>query len=392
MKIVIVGGGIGGLAVALALRQAGLDAHVFEQARELREVGAGVATSPNAARVLHLLGLEQTLKRTAVLSRSMTPRDWASGVHLAEVPLREAAVTRWGAPFYHFHRADLHDALRGALGDEHITLGARAVRLDQSDAEAVVEFADGRQARGDLLIGADGVHSVVREYVAGSDQAIWSGQVAWRGLAPAEAGHAVGLEELHHSFWGPGKQFVTFYVGGGRLVNWVGNVRTTADWREESWSTRGDRSEVLHSYEGWHPQVRALIEATPEVYKWALFDRPPLESWTRGRVTLLGDAAHPMLPFMAQGASQSIEDAWTLARCLALTPGQSEAAFSRYVAVRQPRTARVQAVSREMAANVQLSEPGEISARNERMRVEGERYGERYDWLWGFDVRSAFDG
>lgn len=392
MKVLVVGGGIGGLAVALALRQAGLDAHVFEQARKLREVGAGVATSPNAARVLHRMGLESSLRRAGVLSRSMVPRDWASGEILAEVPLREAAVHRWGAPFYHFHRADLHDALRDALGDEHITLASRAVRLDQTDTEAVVEFADGRSERGDLLIGADGVHSVVREYVAGPDRAIWSGQVAWRGLAPEEAGRRAGLEELHHSFWGPGKQFVTFYVSGGRAVNWVGNVQTADDWREESWSTRGDREDALRNYDGWHPQVRALIEATGEVYKWALFDRPPLSSWSRGRVTLLGDAAHPMLPFMAQGASQSIEDAWTLARCLAGSPEQVETALSRYVALRQPRTARVQAVSRDMAANVQLSQPGEIAARNERMRAEGEKYRERYDWLWGFDVESAIDG
>ena len=389
MQIVVLGGGIGGLAVALALRQAGFEPHVYEQAQVLREVGAGVATSPNASRVLHRMGLEPVLRQSAVLSRAMVPRDWSSGGPLAEVPLGDAAVQRWGAPFYHFHRADLHDALRAALGDEHITLGARAIRIEQSDRETILDFADGRQARGDLLIGADGVHSVTRDYVAGPDHAIWSGQVAWRGLAPAEAGLAAGLDELHHSFWGPGKQFVTFYVSGGRSVNWVGNVQTADDWREESWSARGDRAEALRAFDDWYFPVRALIGATAEVYKWALFDRPPLDAWSRGRVTLLGDAAHPMLPFMAQGASQSIEDAWTLARCLALSPDDTEAALGRYVGLRQSRTARVQMVSRGMAANVQLSDPAAILARNEQMRTEGENYRERYDWLWGFDVDSV---
>jgi salicylate hydroxylase len=202
-------------------------------------------------------------------------------------------VSRWGAPFYNVHRADLHDALRAALGDQHITLGARCVSVEQHGVEVAIGFADGRHAFGDLLVGADGTHSVVRQYVAGPDRPNWSRQIAWRGLAPAGVGNEVGLEMRHQLFWGPRRMFLTFYVSAGRLIPWVGITQSDDDWQEESWSARGDRDEALALYAGWHPQVRAVIAGTESIFKWALFDRPPLQTWTRGRVTLLvqGQAA-----------------------------------------------------------------------------------------------------
>src|SRR5215218_7202042 len=192
MRVLIAGAGIGGLTAALALRQAGFDVHVYEQARVLREVGAGVAISPNAVKVLHRLGLAEALRTVGVVSHSMDSRDWQTGALLGRVPLAEAAMERWGAPFYHLHRADLHDALRAALGDQHITLGARCVAVEQHASGVTTRFADGHHATGDVLIGADGIHSVVREYVAGPDRPIWSRQISWRGLAPATVGHEVG--------------------------------------------------------------------------------------------------------------------------------------------------------------------------------------------------------
>ncbi len=171
MRILVVGAGIGGLTAALALRRAGFDAHVYEQASVLREVGAGVAISPNAIKVLHHLGLAAALRSVGVVSRSMDSRDWQTGALLGRVPLAEDAVARWGAPFYHLHRADLHNALRTALGDEHITLGARCAAVEPRNTAVTARFADGRNATGALLIGADGVHSVVREHVAGADRA-----------------------------------------------------------------------------------------------------------------------------------------------------------------------------------------------------------------------------
>jgi salicylate hydroxylase len=392
MRILIVGAGIGGLTAALALRQAGLDAHVYEQARVLREVGAGVAISPNAVKVLHRLGLAEALQEVGVVSHSMDSRDWQSGALLGRVPLAEVAVERWGAPFYHLHRADLHDVLRAALGDQHITLGARCVAVEQHDQVVTACFADGRAEAGELLIGADGIHSVVREHVAGPDQPIWSRQISWRGLAPAAVGQEVGLQVRHHSFWGPRTVFVCFYVAAGRLVNWVGNTQSDDDWHEESWSARGDRDEVLRLFAGWHPEVRELIAGTEQVFKWALFDRPPLDTWTRGRVALLGDAAHPMLPYMAQGASQSIEDALVLASCLAADRDDPRRAIEEYATRRLERTAAIQAASREASRVMRLTDPVEVEARNARLADSPEAPVARFDWIWSYDVERAMAG
>jgi salicylate hydroxylase len=389
MRIAIVGAGIGGLTAALALRRADHEVHVYEQARVLREVGAGVAISPNAVRVLHHIGLADALARVAVAPISMDSRDWHSGDLLGRVPLGEAAVERWGAPFYHLHRADLHDALRAALGDAHLTLGARCTSVAERDGAVEIRFADGREAVADVVVGADGVHSVVRDYVAGPDRAVWSRQVSWRGLAPASAGEALDLERRHHSFWGPHKQFVAFFVSSGRFVNWVGNTQSEEDWLAESWSARGERDEVLALFADWHPQVRGLIAATESVYQWALFDRPPLSSWTRGRVTLLGDAAHPMLPYMAQGASQSIEDACALARCLTVHRHAPAAGIEAYAAGRMDRTARVQGASREASRTVRLMDPAEVEARNARLRESPEAPIARFDWIWSHDEVGA---
>jgi salicylate hydroxylase len=389
MRVLIAGAGIGGLTAALALRQAGLDAHVYEQASVLREVGAGVAISPNAVKVLHRLGLAQALQSVGVVSDSMDSRDWQTGALLGRVPLADAAVKRWGAPFYHLHRAHLHDALRAALGDKHITLGARCVAVAQHGTTVELRFADGCEAEGELLIGADGIHSVVRDYVAGPDRPIWSRQISWRGVAPAVVGREAGLEVRHHSFWGPRTIFVCFYVSAGRLVNWVGNTQSDDDWHEESWSARGDRDEVLRLFAGWHPEVRALIAGTDQVFKWALFDRPPLETWTRGQVTLLGDAAHPMLPYMAQGASQSIEDAFVLAHCLAADRDHPQRAIEAYAAHRRERTAAVQAASREASRVVRLTDAAEVEARNARLGNNPEAPIARFDWIWSYDVERA---
>lgn len=389
MRILIVGAGIGGLTAALALRRNGFDAHVFEQASHLREIGAGVAISPNAVKVLHGLGLANALRAVGVASLSMDSRDWQSGGLLGRIPLASASVNRWGAPFYHLHRAHLHDALRAALGDRHVHLGSRCVSVEQRGSEVTVRFADGSDATGDLLIGADGIHSVVREYIAGPDRAVWSRQISWRGLAPASLGRELGLESRHHSFWGPRKQFVTFYVASGQQVNWVGNTQSDDDWQEESWSARGDSEEVLELFSGWHPHVRALIAGTDQIFKWALFDRPPLKVWTRGNATLLGDAAHPMLPYLAQGASQSIEDAAVLAHCLSANPDDPRGSIETYAERRRDRTAAVQIAAQEAGRMVQAMAAAEVEARNAKLRATPEAPIARFDWIWSYDVERA---
>lgn len=230
------------------------------------------------------------------------------------------------------------------------------------------------------MIGADGIHSVVREHVAGPDQPTWWQQTAWRGLAPAAIGHAAGMELRQHLFMGPDAQFVSYYVSGGRLVNWVGFTPSDG-WREESWSARGERDEALALFADWYPEVRALIAGTEAIFRWALFDRPPLQRWTRGRVTLLGDAAHPMLPFRGQGAAQSIEDGIVLARCLAAARDDPQQAIDTYAARRQERTAALQAASRKAGDSLQ---------RSARMRADPEGQLPDFDWVWGYDVEQAF--
>ena len=389
MRVLIAGAGIGRLTAALALRQAGFDVHCYEQARVLREVGAGVALGPNAVKILHRLGLAEALRSVGVASLSWDFCDWQSGDVLGRVPLADEAPVRWGAPFYNVHRADLHNLLRAALGDQHITLGTRCVSVEQHGSVVTIRFADGRHATGDLLIGADGIHSVVREYVVGSAQPTWWQQIAWRGLAPGAIGHEAGLELRHQLFRGPRKIFLTYYVAAGRLVNWIGATQSDDDWLEESWSARGERDEALALYAGWHPQVRAVIAGTESMFRWALFDRPPLETWTHGRVTVLGDAAHPMLPYNGQGAAQSIEDAFVLVRCLATDRDHLERAIGAYAARRRERTAALQAASRDAGRNLQVSDPAEVAARNARMRENAEAPIAMYDWVWGYDVEGA---
>jgi salicylate hydroxylase len=202
MRVLVVGAGVGGLTAALALRQSGFDAHVYEQARVLREVGAGRALGANAVRVLHVLGLAEALRAVGVRSESFEFRDWPSGEVLGRVPLAESGEVRWGAPFYNAQRADLHDALRAAVGDQHITLGACCVSLEQHGAEVAIGLADGRNAIGDLAIGADGVHSVVREYVAGPDQPTWWPQIAWRAWCRRRSGAKSGSRCASTCSWG----------------------------------------------------------------------------------------------------------------------------------------------------------------------------------------------
>jgi salicylate hydroxylase len=393
MKILIAGAGIGGLTAAVALRRLGLDdIVVVEQAAVLKEVGAGVQLGPNAVKVLHRLGLEQPLAAAAVAPLGTQSRNWSSGRIIRDFPLGDTYRQRYGAPHYHLHRADLHAILAEAAGQSALRLASRFTGFSQDAGGVTLHLASGEALKGDVLIGADGVHSVIRAGRFGPDAPRFSGLVAWRGLAPVERLARFPIEKHTHAWWGPHKHFVHYYVSGGRLMNWVGVV-PAGEWRLESWSARGEKSEALAEFAGWHPVVRAIIEATDEPFKWALYDRDPRPGWSEGRVTLLGDAAHSMLPFMSQGAAQSVEDGYVLALCLARSPRDVPAALKRYESLRFERTRRVQLGSRANGEVFHLSSPFARFMRDLKFRIASfTRHSDihrRLDWLFGYDCDEA---
>lgn len=353
--VLIAGGGIGGLAAALSFAEQGFNVAVFEQTARFSEVGAGIQLSPNPTRVLHSLGLADALTRAAFLPEGTEFRHWKTGRVINTNPLGEWATEEYGAPYYHMHRADLIQILADAAAAEpRITLHTgSAVSGFSETAEGVLVHTDAGDHEGAVLIGADGIHSTIRAGLFGQESPVFTGNVAWRGLIPADRFPTGLIPPVAGVWWGPGKHFVHYYVRRGELVNCVCVVEK-AGWEVESWNERGDHSELKRDFAGWHPTIQTLIDRMdPEAcFKWALFDRRPMTSWGaswgRGRVTLLGDACHPTLPFMAQGAAMAIEDGAVLARCLAVGDDVA-ASLERYESLRQSRTAGIQNGSRRNA-------------------------------------------
>jgi salicylate hydroxylase len=363
----IVGGGIGGLSAALSLLRAGVDVHVYEQAGALREVGAGVQISPNASRILHHLGLAGPLAATGVRPLAWHQRRWDDGRTLLRTPLAGAAESAFGAPHYQIHRADLLAALVDALPAERLHTGHRLTQLVDRGERVEAEFDNGARVSVDALIGADGIHSRVRHVLLGPESPRFTGCVAYRGLVPAERLAHLDLEVTAQIWMGPGQHFIHYFVSGRRLLNFVAVIDQDA-WTRESWTERGDIADALAAFAGWHPQVRAILGSVDETFVWGLFDRAPLPRWTAGRVALLGDACHPMLPFMAQGAAQAIEDGATLAACLSrLGKSRIPEALRLYEAHRVPRASRLQAMSADNKLRFHFPDGPEQQARDAAM-------------------------
>ena len=364
-SIAIVGAGMGGLAAAATLRRAGFDVRVYEQATRFARVGAGIQMMPNSMKVLRGLGLEERLRRVAFAPRSHLNRTWDTGEVTNELPMPE---TLYGAPYLCMHRATLHDALASAVPPEIVELGKKLVGLEQRAGKVTLAFADGTRVTADAVVGADGVHSTVRERLFGRDDPQWKGRIAYRAVFPATL-VARDLGPSRTKWWGTDRHIVIYYTTAARdEVYFVTSVPEPVEWlTRESWSAKGDVRELRAAYEGFHADVRAVLDACPDCHKWAILEREPLARWSDGRVVLLGDACHPMTPYMAQGAATSIEDAAVLARCLAASGGGDVAgAFARYEAHRKPRTSRIQAIS---SANTWLR------------RAEGDTA-----WLYGYDA------
>ena len=392
LKVLIAGGGIGGITTALTLRRHGIEAALFEQAEAFRQVGAGIQISSNAVRVLRGLNLNEALARVAVYPEARDYRAWDTGGRLFWTPLGARAEAHFGAPYYHVHRADLLDVLLSGLGDAHFHLNARVESFDQDANGVAVTLADGRSFVGDVLIGADGIHSLVRARLFGAERPRYTGNVAWRGLVPAEQVAHLDLQRVTGVWMGPNRSIVQYYVSAGRTFNWIGISRSAQPARE-SWLAEGKIEDALAEYTGWHSTIRAVIGATPRVLRQALYDREPLPDWRVGRVVLLGDAAHPMLPFYAQGAAQSIEDAAVLAGCLARSPQDLAGALERYVRLRQPRTAWMQGLSRREEELYQMTDAAAIAARNARMsknRIpEAAIFPPEQERLYGYDAEAV---
>jgi salicylate hydroxylase len=321
ISVGVVGGGIGGMAATLSLLRAGFDVHVYERAGAVSEVGAGIQVSPNASRVLHGLGLADELARMGVRPLAFHQRRWDDGRTLLRAPLGDVMVETFGFPHYQMHRADLLSALVGALPPERLHVGHRLTAFADDGDRVEATFENGNAIEVDLLVGADGIHSAVRAALFGPQDPAFTGCAAYRGLVPAERLRHLDLEVTAQLWMGPGAHFIHYYVQQQRLVNFVAVVEQD-DWTRESWTDRGEIADALAAFEGWHPQLHEILRAVDETFIWALFDRPPLPRWSAGRVTLLGDASHPMLPFMAQGAAQALEDGATLTACL--TNGASD--------------------------------------------------------------------
>lgn len=344
-KIVILGGGIGGLAASAFLRRAGFENHVYEQATALAEVGAGLVIAPNAARLLRRLGvLDRFLEGAVRMQVGWEFRRWQDGTVLSAENLEESCMRLYGEHTYTAHRADLLDALRFAVHERSIHLGKRCVAVDFEGERAVLHFDDGETVRPDLLIGADGVHSLVRRAAVGPTEAENSGLCAFRALVPAEKAPEFAKRHAQTLWIGPGHHLVHYPVSGEKYINLVAFSPAGAS-TVESWTATATVEELLAEFDGWDPRLTDLIKAAGTPGRWALLDRAPLDQWSRGNATLLGDAAHPMFPFFAQGAAQAIEDAAVLALSLAREPTDWPAAFARYEALRRPRTARVQELS-----------------------------------------------
>jgi salicylate hydroxylase len=347
LRIAIVGGGIGGLAAAAFLHQAGLPATVYEQTGELREIGAGLVVAPNMARLLRRLGVLDRLLKTAVrLETGWEFRRWQDGTVLSAEDLDTRCERLYGEHTYTAHRADLLDALGQAVPDGAVRLGRRCVNIDGEAGPAVLTFADGEVVEADVVIGADGIHSLIRAAVTqttGTPPA-YSGSCAFRALVPAPDAPAFARGPAHVLWLGPGHHLVHYPVRAGELINLVA-FAPAGGYTTESWTATATVAEFLNEFEGWDPRLTALIEAAGVPGRWALLDRQPLRRWSRGPVTLLGDAAHPMFPFYGQGAAQAIEDAAALARFLSEESQDPIAALRRYEEARIPRTTRLQEVS-----------------------------------------------
>jgi 6-hydroxynicotinate 3-monooxygenase len=365
LNVAIIGAGMGGLATAAALRRVGIEVAVYEQARQFARLGAGIQIGCNAMKVLRGLGLEQRLRSQSFYPRSWNNRDWRTGEIKFDMIFGESAEAKFGAPYLLAHRGDLHAALASAVPEEYVKLNHKLVGLDETADGVRLAFADGSTATADAVVAADGVHSVVRDILFDTAPVNFTGRIAYRTTYPASLLNGEKIDDCT-KWWGEDRHIVIYYVKPDRSEIYLVTSQPEPEFRIESWSAKGDVTELRKAFAGFDRQVEQVLAACPDVHKWAIVDRQSLDQWTQGKVTLLGDACHPMTPYMAQGAAMAIEDAAVLSRCLDGVDHDGIAdAFRRFEATRKERTTRIQQTSR---ANTWLS---------------GKTNG---DWVYGYDA------
>jgi salicylate hydroxylase len=389
-RIAIIGGGIGGLTAAHALRRRGFEVRVYEAAPELKEIGAGVWLGPNAMKALRSLDLEAPVRAIAWEPEFDVLRNWRTGRPISTAA-RAAQAERYGAAGCAAHRADLLNVLAAAVPADLVTLGARCVSVQTGMAAASARFRDGADIEADVIIGADGIHSAVRASLFGPDAPRFTGKICYRSVIPMEAvpGDAHGQENA--TWLGPHGAVVIYGVRRGELINVVAHYDDET-YTHESWITQCDRAEVLERFEGWNEALERVFSASELWYKWALYDRDPIPRWTSGRATVLGDAAHPMLPYLGQGACQAMEDGCVLAAALGAMPDDLPAALSLYERSRWPRASRVVLAARARGEDNHLASPLAAWRRDLRIalrkRFRSDREGRGAAWIADYDAGS----
>ena len=384
MDIALVGAGIGGLTAAACLLKNGHRVRIYEQAGDVHEVGAAVQMSANAVKVLYHLGLRETLERMAVKPSSFEFRRFDTGELLHEIRLGADHEARHGHPYYQIHRVDLHAALLAVvqgLDPQALQLGARATHVTEQTHGATIHFADGKSVQAELVVGADGIKSVVRQHVVNAEPPVFTGQVAWRLAIPIERIAPELRPPIASTIWcGPHNHAVMYYMRSAKVLNFVGCVERP--WEEESWTARQPWRELDQDYAGWHPMVRAVIEAADrdQCFRWALNNRKPVMTWSTDHVTLLGDAVHPTLPYMAQGAAMAIEDAAILSRALQLQQPLADM-LKIYERHRAPRTARVVLESTEMGELYHIADAQQMKQAFKDRNIAASRN----NWLYPYD-------
>jgi salicylate hydroxylase len=388
MRVAIIGAGIGGLSLGLALQERGIQAEVFEQAPELAEIGAAIALSANSVREFERLGLEDALAADSAIPTELIYRHWQDGSRIAAHPVGEDNwyEKRFGGQYFGIHRADLQKTLGGAFSPQHVHLGCRLVNIVQERDSVVLEFANGRVERADLVVGADGVRSTVRRFVTGADDSTYSGTSAFRGIVPVENLPSLPDPQAIQFWMGPDAHMLHYAIGrNGESVNFFAVVETPKIWLHASTVADVQADVPVTSFRGWHPAITEMIKAAASPITWALFTVRPLLQWHRGRVVILGDAAHGMLPHHGQGANTSIEDAFALAALLADTKSDAlESAFSRFQTLRRARTRKIQRSSWVTSSLLHLHDGPTAQGRNRKVA----RVPQDFGWIHEYDVQQ----